>query len=223
MKAARRRARLDWSGIGGIAFVGLVALGLALGNQLDSHKSKGEFARYYNDFRGSAHEWRELLATFLVFIAAFCFAWFLRRLYTFVRPVDDGLAVIAVGGGFVAVTLLIAAFVASTAVGTTLTYSDDYRVELDTAILMSNVALFLYTGAAAGAAVMIWATSLAARRGAPISRWLAWSGFGVAIACLAMTALDGLSLVLLLAWVLVLSVLFLRRGWSAAEAGGTQD
>jgi hypothetical protein len=36
-------------------------------------------------------------------------------------------------------------------------------VDIDTAILMSDLALSLYTAAGVGATIMVWATSLAAR------------------------------------------------------------
>jgi hypothetical protein len=205
------RGRVDWCGIGGFAFVALSIIALALANPPDSHQSREKFADYYADFRGSSNEWRHLLATFVAFVAAFCFAWFLRRLCAFVSTVDSGLGAIALGGGFMTITLLVAAFVAATAVGTAVAYSDGYRIDLDTAILMSNVALFLYTAAAAGAAVMVWATSLAARRAQLLPRWLSWAGFGIAVVCLATTALDGLSFVLLLLWVLALSAFFVSR------------
>jgi hypothetical protein len=210
------RGRLDWCGIAGFAFVALSIIALVLANPPDSHKGREEFVRYYGDFRGSSHEWRDVLATFVVFVGAFCFAWFLRRLRDLVRAADDGLAAIAVGGGFVTITLLMASFVAATAVGTAASYSDDYRIDLDTAILMSNVALFLYTAAGTGAAVMVWATSLAARRGRLLPRWLTWAGFVVAVACLATTALDGLPFLLLLLWILALSGSFLRHSYQAA-------
>ena len=200
-------------------FVGLAVLAGMLANQLDPHRSREELARYYNDFRGSSHEWRELLATFVVFVAAFCFVWFLRRLYVFIRAVDDSLAMIAAGGGFVAITLLMAGFVAFTAVGTTLAYSDDYTVNLDTAILMTDIGLFLYTAAAAGAATMIFATSIAARRRSLMPAWLTWPAFVVAIACLLMIVLDGLSLILFVLWVLAVSGFLIRRSWSGDTVG----
>jgi hypothetical protein len=206
-----RRLTRDWCGIAGIAFVALVLVdALALARAPDSHADRADFAEYYGQFRGTSHEWRELLATLVAVVAAFCFAWFLRRLWDVVRAVDVGLAAVALGGGFLFVTLLTAALVAATAVGTALAYSDGYRVDLDTAILMSNVALFLYTAAGAGGAAMVWAASLAAKRGAVLPRWLVWAGFVVAVAGLLTIAIDGASLVLLLVWVVVLSVRFLR-------------
>jgi hypothetical protein len=203
----RRGGRgLDWSGVAGIAFVALVVVDvLALANQLDSHKSRSEFASYYAHFRGSSHEWRELVATVVGILAAFCFAWFLRRLADEVRTVDTGLAAVVLGGGFLFLALFLAALVLVTAVGTTLAYSDSYRVNLDTAILMSDIGLFLYTAAMAGAAIMVWGAALAARRGALQPSWLIWAGFAVAVVCLATTAVDGLSFLLLLAWILVVS------------------
>ena len=205
--------RVDWGGLAGVAFVGLVVVTAGLANPLDSHKPKAEFSSYYSHFRGSSHEWRELLANFTVFLAGFCFLWFLRRLYLLLQPVDKSLALVAFGAGLVAVTLLIAAVVAVTAVGTTLAYSDDYVVDLDTAILASDVGLFLLTGAGAGAGALVWATSLAARRGSLLPRWSMWAGFVIAIACLATIASNGVALILFLLWVLALSTWCLRSSW----------
>jgi hypothetical protein len=211
--------RLDWAAIGGFAFVALnVVNAFALLNTLDSHKSKAEFASYYEHFRGSSHEWRELLGTVVASLAAFAFVWFLRRLRALLSPVDEGLATLALAGGFLFLALYIAAIVASTAVGTTLAYSDDFQVDLDTAILMSDIALFLLTGAAAAFAVTAWATSLAAKRGRLLPRWLVWGGFATAIAGLAMFAIDGIAVIVILLWILALSVVFLRTGAAARSS-----
>jgi len=207
-----KATRTEWGAVGGIAFVALIAIAaIALNNSLDSHDERSEFVEYYSKFRGTSHEWREFLATFVVFFAAFCFAWFLRSLYRLVRTADDGLAVLSVGAGFLFLALLVAAFVASTAVGTTLAFSDGYVVDIDTAILMSDVALLLLTASAAGAAVMIWAVSLAARRAGFLPRWLVWGGFAVAVAGLAATVLDGIPHLLELAWIVAVSYVMTRR------------
>jgi hypothetical protein len=202
---------LDWGGVGGFAFVALNLLDVfTLLNTLDSHKSKSEFASYYEHFRGTSHEWRELVGTLVASLAAFAFVWFLRRLRALLRPADEGLAMLAFAGGFLFLALYMAAIVASTAVGTTLAYSDDFQVNLDTAILLSNISLFLITAAAAAFAVTAWASSLAAYRGRLLPRWLVWGGFATAIAALAMIAIDGLAVILILLWILALSVVFLR-------------
>jgi hypothetical protein len=203
--------------VAGLAFVALLVVdALALLNSLDSHQSRQKFVDYYADFRGNSHEWRELLANLVAILAVFCFVWFLRRLYAAVRPVDPTLAALVAGGGFVLAALLLAAVVASTAVGTTIAYSDDYRVNIDTAILMSNLALFLYTAAGVGSATMIWAASLAARRGALFPRVIVWGGFVAAVAALATIAVDGLGLLLPLVRVAAVSVLFLRPSAQAS-------
>jgi hypothetical protein len=141
---------VDWGGVGGLAFVALTLVNFfALLNTLDSHKRRYEFASYYGHFRGSSHEWGELLGTVTASLAAFSLVWFLRRLRELLRPADEGLGALAFAGGFLFLALYLAAVVASTAVGTTLAYTDDFRADLDTAILLSDVALFLITAAAA--------------------------------------------------------------------------
>jgi hypothetical protein len=213
------RRPLDWGGIAGLAFVALVIVNaLALVKSPDSHQSRLKFVDYYADFRGSSHEWRELLANAVAILAAFCFVWFLRRLFVVVRTVDPTLAVLVAGGGFLFLALLLAAIVATTAVGTTLAFSDDYRVDIDTAILMSDLALFLYTAAGVGSATMIWAASLAARPGPLFPRAIVWGGFVAAVAALATIAVDGLGLLLPLVWIAAVSVLFLRPGAQASVA-----
>jgi len=77
---------------------------------------------------------------------------------------------------------------------------------------MSDLALFLYTAAGVGSATMIWATSLAARRGALFPRALVCGGFVAAVAALGTITVDGLGLLLPVVWIAAVSVLFLRGG-----------
>jgi hypothetical protein len=86
-------------------------------------------------------------------------------------------------------------------------------VDIDTAILMSDLALSLYTAAGVGATIMIRATSLAARavRG---SRVVVWAGFVVAVTSLATITLDA-SRSPSCSWVATVSVLLLRRSAQA--------
>jgi hypothetical protein len=215
---SERRGGIDWSGVGGIVFVAMLVAVFVLANDLDSHRSRDDFVDYYGDFRGSSKEWKELLANLAAILGAFSFVWFTRRLRDLVAPVDRGLAALVVGGGFLFVALFLAAVVAVAAEGTTIAYSDDFKPNIDTAILMSDLGLFFYTAAGVGAAVMTWAASLAALRSAPLPRWLAWAGFVVAVSALAIIALDGLPLLLFALWTLVVAVLMLRRGPTAAPS-----
>jgi hypothetical protein len=54
---------------------------------------------------------------------------------------------------------------------------------------------------------MVWAFSLAARRGQLLPRSATWGGLIVAVVCLATTALDGAALILLLVWIVSISLL----------------
>jgi hypothetical protein len=205
-----RRWTLEWGGVAGAAFAVLLPVTIVLLDAPDSHQGRAKFVDYYGDFRGSSYEWRSLVANLLAILAAFSFVWFLRRLYARVRAVDAPLAAVVAGSGFLFLALLLASLVTASAVGTTLAYSDDYRVDIDTAILMSNLALFLYTAAGVGSGAMIWAASLAARRGGLFPRAVVWGGFVAAVAALATIFVDGAGLVLPLIWILTVSVLFLR-------------
>jgi hypothetical protein len=205
-----RRWTFDSGGVAGLVFAVVLPTAIVLLDVPDSHQSRAKFVAYYVDFRGSSHEWRHLVANLLAILAAFSFVWFLRRLYSVVRRVDASLAAVVSGAGFLFLALMLAALVATSAVGTALAYTDGYRVDIDTAILMSNVGLFLYTAAGVGSGAMIWAASLAARRGALFPRVVVWGGFAAGVAALATIAIDGAGLVLPLVWILIVSVLFLR-------------
>jgi hypothetical protein len=199
----------------GILFVVFFVVGLALQatGASSSGVSSDEVIAHYSD--SSTELRRELGATSIGF-AVFFLLIFLGGLRQALRSAESAPSVFSssafAGGIAMAVSLGVSASF-GTAVASTEGFWDNYEVDGNTPLLFADMALWTLGFAVIGAAVLIGSTSLIAWKTRLFPRWLAIAGF--VIAALGFfgesTVSFVLPVVLVSAWLLVVSVILTRR------------
>jgi hypothetical protein len=212
-----------WAGLGGLAFVALtIAWGGLYSPAPGAGDSDAEIADWYGDHGNRTKVW---VAAILLMLAAVAFLWFLGSLRTLLRRVEGPpgrVSALAFGAGLILTALVLAKNAAATAPTVSVTFGLDSS-ELDPAAFRLFNALFhllVYQELFAGAALIVFTSALALRTGI-LPRWLGAGGFLVAAAVAALFWTETVPLVLLLAWVLLLSVLVLRTAPPARSAPET--
>ena len=151
----------------------------------------------------------EILAYLLLLV-------FVARLWEALRPASgkssSWLATAAAGAGMLSVTLTLAGF----AIGTALRYRGGPTVDSSSALALFDVHVALYVASWALAAVFLGATAVAVLTGGALPRWLGWTAGTIAVFDLVAVGLPTTPLVqfpslLLLLWVLMASIVLLRR------------
>lgn len=196
----------------GIGFVVLLMAGFVLiiaSPPPSGDASAAELTAYYTD---SGNRRLIQVAVTLMSVGGFLLLWFLgglsRRL---IGALGRGslLPPVAFAGGAVFVAVLFAAnAVFAAALSDT---SGTPGFEPGVAVTLVKLTDWLYTFGVLGLAATVLATSLATLRTSVFPPWVAWTGFVVAALQFFMYPLTGSPLFLLALWVLVVSVLLLRR------------
>lgn len=207
----------------GLGVVLLLLIGMSLGGSVPDTSEAGA-ARELAEFWGKdGNQDKALLAAFLGFYTAFLLIWFAAGLRTILRHADPegSAATAAVAGGVVAAVLLVASIVLHSAVGITLRFSDDYRLDTNYAILVENTSYFLWAGALVGVGVLALATSLVARGQGFLPTWVVWFGFVLTAVALTGPFFAFFGFLLFPLWLAAVSINLLTR--RALLPGGAPD
>jgi hypothetical protein len=148
----------------------------------------------------------------IVLFAAFFFLWFLGILCGMLwRAEREGpwLALVALGGGLMFITLSRAGTVAEILYAATVSRFDNFVHDAQLAFLSVTLSSWLYHFAQVGTSVMVLATSLVALGRGVLPRWLALVGFLLALVALLHFQLPFFGTLANLVWVALVSALML--------------
>ena len=199
----------------GLVFAVLFVAGFALQDTgvLTSHVSTDEIVSRYSE-RGTELR-KELGATVIGFALVFLLV-FLGSLHGTLRRAEGErrlLSTAALAGGVVMAVFLGASAALETAVPSAEGFYDNYEVDPRAVLTLATLALWALGLAMVGAAVLVGSASLLAWKVGILPRWLALAGFVVAaIAAFGeSTAAFVVPVVLVVAWLLLVSVALVRR------------
>ncbi len=188
-----------WSPISGILFVPLFVFGAGV-LEANTAETPDAVREYYLDKVGLT-----ALAFYALLAAALCLVWFAAALRSVLVRVEEeprSLTALGFGSGVAAAALIVAGGALLAALG-------EQGAELDpgSAGLVDTASYFLITGGISVAALLVLATSLVARRGQLLPRWLTTAGF--VVAPLTFFAPASLPALLFPLWILAVSVVLL--------------
>jgi hypothetical protein len=186
--------------VAGLAFVVLYIAAFTLGIEVGD--TNREILRYYAN---SGHRAKEIVAFFLIGLAALSlvvFATALRSLIARVEQESSMLAALAWAGAIASAVLVLAGNAVSRA---TAYAALDHKFQLDpnTRRLFEDAGFLLFASGSLAAILLVAAVSLAALRYGVLPRWLGWAGFpAAALLTLGIVFLGFLAFAL---WVLAVS------------------
>jgi hypothetical protein len=208
--AARGASR--WVGAAGLVFFVLDVLSFAIASAPEANESDATILDWYTD---STNQWRFIIGAFLAALALTAFVVFitgLRQLLAETRA-SPLLVELSFTAGLVVAILTLVGIATGSAIAAAFIYSDTFELDPDTArivLMIGNVWLLAIAGVPG--ALFVGATCLAARQTGFLPAWLVWVGFAVAVLALAVL-LFGANLIPLTLWVLLVSLVLVRRRW----------
>jgi hypothetical protein len=205
----------------GIVFVVLFVAGFMVFTTPDDNKDTAKWAKWWND---SGHRAGAVIGAYLMVLAVLAFVWFMRSLQRRVGGAGSiqGGMMVTFGSIFVVLVLVSALTRASIPGGkvfgdTPIPPGADLSRQLDNL----GFALMLVAGAISAGAFLAVASYLARASGA-LPGWLAIAGFVIAV--LQLAAGFFFPFVLFVLWVLVASIVLLRReGRTSAISTGQSE
>lgn len=209
-----------WSAASGAVSVILIVIAfLVAGSSPDSEAPESEIASY---LASDSNQTQNFTAFFLFLAGVLFMLVFLSVLRSRLKAAEGpggGLAPLAFGSGVASAALWIGAisfFVAPLAAADN--RGDALAAPADLYAFSSDAGYFLWVGAVVLGALVVWATSAVAFRTGLLPRWFAWVGVLVGVICL--FAIFFFPAFVYWAWILVASILLLRRhgGTSTATA-----
>jgi hypothetical protein len=147
----------------------------------------------------------------LLIFAAFFFLWFLGGLHGVLRSVEGeggGISSVALGGGLVFITLVLAGAAVEIVYPATLARFENFQADAQLGFLSLALSGWMYRFALAGMSVLIAAASVVVLATGVMPRWLALVGFVAALLAL-LRFLIPLGGIVGLVWVLLVSALML--------------
>jgi hypothetical protein len=157
----------------------------------------------------------------LLIFAAFFFLWFLGALHGVLRSVEGGsggISSVALGGGLVFITLVLAGAAVEIVHPATLARFENFQADAQLGFLSLALSGWMYRFALAGMSVLIAAASVVVLATGVMPRWLALVGFVAALLAL-LRFLIPLGGIVGLVWVLLVSALMLV-GRAGRSRGG---
>jgi hypothetical protein len=211
---ARRGERsAGWAGIAFVALssVWVVVVSIVEAPQL-SQATTEEFGAFYDD---QSNRISLILASLSLALAGFAFLWFLGGLRSVLRRAvgEEGtLSTTAIVGGAILAGLLFVFNAIYVAVAWALEESDHFQFDPSSAQLFEGLSYLLAIEGAFVGAAFVGAASQVFRKSAIYPTWVAWGGLVIAVLNFLLAfPIHGVSLILVLPWVLVVSVLMLTR------------
>jgi hypothetical protein len=204
-----------WGPLGGIVFVVLFVVGLALNNIPSADDSAAKIANFYND---SGDRAQLIISSYVLWLGGLFFLWFVASLRARLLAVEGApgrLSSIVFGGGILFVAMLMVAAACFASIAGDITFGDENFVGLDGARFIPELGYpILFIAGMFAAIAMIDAVSVLIIRTGVFPRWIGWFGFFAAIALL--FAGFFLPMIFLLLWVVFVSVAMLRPPRAAA-------
>jgi hypothetical protein len=160
----------------------------------------------------------------LLIFAAFFFLWFLGALHGVLRSVEGGgggFSSVALGGGLVFITLMLAGAAVEIVHPATLVRFENFQADAQLGFLSLALSGWMYRFALAGMSVLIAAASVVVLATGVMPRWLALVGFVAALLAL-LRFLIPLGGIVGLVWVLLVSVLMLVGRAGRTRVGPTR-
>jgi hypothetical protein len=197
-----------WSALAGVLFVALFAVALALSGNTGS--TPAEVQEWYAD---NGNLTKQIVAWFLYVASALAFLSFLGTLRDMLVRAEGGsgtLSSLVFGPGLVFTALYVAG-VSLLAAPASLARDSDFKLDPNTASMVSNAGYFTLVGGVMVAAILVLSASTAALRTGILPMWLGWTGLFVAVAML--FAFFFLPILIFVAWVLVVSLVMLVAAW----------
>jgi hypothetical protein len=202
-----------WIGVAGLVAAALDILSFAIlfPGAPEANRGDTTIVDWYADSRNhvlllvSAVVAACAVAAFLVFLTG------LRR-WLVDAHASPALADIAYAGGMVFAAVALAGIAVGSSVAATFVYSDEFELDADTArvvLMAGNVWLVALAGIPGG--LFVAAACLAARRAGALPGWIVWSGFVIAVLAVLAFPLFGVNAILVVLWVLVVSLVLVRR------------
>jgi hypothetical protein len=201
-------------GVAGIAFVVLTVLWAIIVATADRPSYNSADAAVSEFWSDSGNRRGLLLAALALALAGVALLWFLGSFRVVLRRAEGDparLATIAFAGGVALSVLLFVKNAIEGGVALALEFEQGFTLDPDVYRALNAVFLGLLIHEGFAAAVLIGAASLLVLRTRVFPGWLGWTGLAVALLALLSWLIPGLPLVLVLAWILVASVLMLRR------------
>jgi hypothetical protein len=201
-------------GLAGIVFVALTvlwAIVFATAGRPSYNSADDAVTEFWSD---SGNRRLLLLADIAVGLAGVALLWFLGSFRVVLRRAEGEparLATIAFVGGVVLSALLFVKNAIEGGIALALEFEQGFTLDPDVYRALNAVFLGLLIHEGFAAAVLVGAASLLVLRTRAFPRWLGWTGLAIALLALLSWLIPGVPLVLVLAWILVASVLMLRR------------
>jgi hypothetical protein len=211
--APRRERAAGWAGIAFVALstVWAVVVTVTAAPQL-SQATTQEFVSFYDD---QGNRISLILASLSLAFAGFALLWFLGGRHRGLRKAEGEngmLSTTAVISGAILIALLFVFNGINVAVAWALEESDNFEFDPNSAQLFEGLSYLLAIQGALVGAALVWAASRVFRKTGIYPSWVAWGGLVIAVLNFLLAfPIHGVSLVLLLPWVLVVSVLMLTR------------
>jgi hypothetical protein len=207
-------------GIGGILFVVLFFRSyLTPPDTPVSTSGPRDVVAYFSDRQDGILLYNGLLLIF----AAFFFLWFLGALHGVLRSVEGGgISSVALGGGLVFITLVLAGAAVEIVHPATLARFENFQADAQLGFLSLALSGWMYRFALAGMSVLIAAASVVVLGTGVMPRWLALVGFVAALLAL-LRFLIPLGGIVGLVWVLAVSVLMLVGRAGRTRVGPTRS
>jgi hypothetical protein len=202
----RDRGWERWAGIAGIAYVLLYVGAFALGIEVGD--TDAEIREHYAD---SGARTKEVAAFFLIAGAALSFLVFaagIRVVIAWLGPTTSALAALGWAGAIGYAALVLAANAVSRAAAFA-SMSDDFELDLETRDYFETVGFLLFVSGTYAAILLVAAVAIAALRHGALPRWLGW--VSVVVAPSLILAIGFIGFLFLFVWVLVVSVVLIRR------------
>jgi hypothetical protein len=198
-----------WSPVGGILFVALFLIGLALVSDPDSNKADAKILAHYAK-AGNRHQ--DIAAFFLFLAGALVFVWFLSMLRERLARAEGRAGpwtAAAFGAGFAAIALWLAGFALFAAPSFARTDTSKFVLDPNTFRILNDVGYALWFSGTTVAGIIVFATAMLSRRAHILPTWLTWLSFVAWVTTL--VSFFFVPFLVFLGWVLVVSALFLWR------------
>ena len=197
-----QKAPGGWDALSGIAFVALAVAAAIVFQPVDPSKGDAAILAHYASTSAKAREW---IGGALILLAVPPLLWFVSALRS--RLGGGRYGNLAFAGGALTATFALAGFALMMSPTVAASWATDaFHAQPNTIRVILFAGQFLVMGgAAAGGFVLVLATSPAARRTGVLPHWLVVGGYAVAPLVLLAVPLYGITLALLLAWIVAAS------------------
>jgi len=216
MTSSTAAARDRWIGVAGLLLPALLILSFVIvsGGQLGAPEANRSDATILDWYADSGNQVRYPLGAMIAGIAVIALLVFLVGLRRMLEEAGaPGVLVeLSYVGGLVLATLAFVEIAVGSSIAATFTYSDTFELDPDTArvvLMIGNVWLPAISGIPG--ALFVGAGSLASRRSVFLPGWLTWTGFVLAPLSLLAFPGFGINSYLPAVWVLLVSIVLLRR------------